>query len=199
MTDHNAHYRHLILEAVPPGCRRALDVGCGTGALTRQLAGRVPEVTGIDRDAGSIDAARSLGPKEIRYVLGDFLSTPFQPESYDFVAAVASLHHMPAQVALERMARLLAPGGTLAILGLARNGSLSDWLREPPAFVASRLVGATSRHGRTDATTYQAPLLWPPPDTYGGVRSIVRDCLPRAEFRRLLLWRYLILWRKPRT
>lgn len=31
---HNLHYHRMILEAIPPGCERALDVGCGTGALT---------------------------------------------------------------------------------------------------------------------------------------------------------------------
>jgi 2-polyprenyl-3-methyl-5-hydroxy-6-metoxy-1,4-benzoquinol methylase len=46
--NHNIHYYPLVLAAVPAGCRRALDVGCGEGQLTRELAVRVPEVVGID-------------------------------------------------------------------------------------------------------------------------------------------------------
>ena len=45
--NHNTHYYPLVLAAVPDGCRRALDVGCGEGLLTRELAVRVPEVVGI--------------------------------------------------------------------------------------------------------------------------------------------------------
>lgn len=49
--NHNLHYLPTLLAAVPPGARRALDVGCGEGTLTRELRRRVAEVTGIDRDA----------------------------------------------------------------------------------------------------------------------------------------------------
>jgi len=52
--NHNIHYHRLILEAVPAGCQRALDVGCGEGMLARQ----VPCVAGIDQDAASIEMAR---------------------------------------------------------------------------------------------------------------------------------------------
>jgi len=46
----NIHYHDLILKAIPPGCQRTLDVGCGRGALSRQLGRYCEEVIGIDRD-----------------------------------------------------------------------------------------------------------------------------------------------------
>jgi predicted TPR repeat methyltransferase len=49
----------VIFDAVLPGCEQALDVGCGTGALTRRLRRLVPHVTGIDRDERS--SRRSSG------------------------------------------------------------------------------------------------------------------------------------------
>jgi ubiquinone/menaquinone biosynthesis C-methylase UbiE len=51
--NHNLHYHRVILDAVPPGCRRSLDVGCGEGMLVRDLRSVVPHVTGIDRDAAA--------------------------------------------------------------------------------------------------------------------------------------------------
>ena len=48
----------MILAAVPDGARRSLDVGCGVGMLARDLRRVVAHVTGIDRDAASIDLAR---------------------------------------------------------------------------------------------------------------------------------------------
>ena len=38
--NHNVHYQPVILNAVPPGCRTALDVGCGDGLLASRLAAR---------------------------------------------------------------------------------------------------------------------------------------------------------------
>ena len=39
--------------------------------------------------------------------------------------------------------------------------------------------------------------MWPPPETYASMRRIVRTVLPGAVFRRRLLLRYTIVWRKP--
>ncbi|HEX8671119.1 MAG TPA: class I SAM-dependent methyltransferase, partial [Longimicrobium sp.] len=117
--NHNIHYHRLILDAIPPGARHALDVGCGEGTLARQLRALVPNVTAIDVDPASIDLARQAGP-DIEYLLGDFLTYPFHPASFDFIASVATLHHMDAGAALARMRDLLRPGGTLASIGLPR-------------------------------------------------------------------------------
>src|SRR5690242_11888536 len=112
--NHNLQYLPLLLRAVPPGCARALDVGCGDGVFARQLAPLCGRVIGIDRDAASIEAARRAGGDGIEYVVGDFLTHPLEPASFDLVLSVTSLHHMDALRALERMAALLRPGGTLA-------------------------------------------------------------------------------------
>jgi ubiquinone/menaquinone biosynthesis C-methylase UbiE len=125
--NHNTHYHPLILGAVPDGCRRSLDVGCGEGMLTRDLRRVVPHVTGIDRDAASIDVARRQDAGgAVEYVVGDFMTHPFAPASFDHIASIAALHHMDETAALERMRALLAPGGTLAIIGLARNRYPAD-------------------------------------------------------------------------
>ena len=39
--NHNIHFHPVVLDAVPTGARRALDVGCGAGGLARELAERV--------------------------------------------------------------------------------------------------------------------------------------------------------------
>jgi SAM-dependent methyltransferase len=46
--NHNLHHYGLLLDAVPSGCRRALDVGCGEGTLARLLRARIAEVCAID-------------------------------------------------------------------------------------------------------------------------------------------------------
>src|SRR4051812_40870027 len=55
--NHNEHFHGWILRALPPGRRRALDVGCGTGVLVATLTSRFSQVTGVDADRGMVEAA----------------------------------------------------------------------------------------------------------------------------------------------
>jgi 2-polyprenyl-3-methyl-5-hydroxy-6-metoxy-1,4-benzoquinol methylase len=86
--NHNTHYYPLVLAAVPDGCRRALDVGCGEGMLARELAARVPQVVGIDKHEPSIALAREQGPAgRVEYVLGTSSSTRSRPRRSAWSAA----------------------------------------------------------------------------------------------------------------
>jgi len=190
--NHNMQYHPVILGAIPAGCRRSLDVGCGEGMLARELRQVVPHVTAIDRDAASIELARRRDDDGIDYVLGDFMTHPFEPASFDHIASIAALHHMDATLALDRMRALLAPGGTLAIVGLARN--------RYPADLPFALAGAVGhRVHRLSKPCWEdsAPRVWPPPDTFAQTRRLARHLLPGARYRRLLLWRYSLVWTKP--
>jgi ubiquinone/menaquinone biosynthesis C-methylase UbiE len=128
--NHNVHYQRVILEAVPVGCGAAIDVGCGDGMLASKLAARCAAVTGIDRDQRIIEAARERGcaGPAVSLVHGDFLDYPLADASFDFACANTALHHMDFGAALAKMARILRPGGRLAVVGLARDGSPADWL-----------------------------------------------------------------------
>lgn len=191
--DHNIHYHPLILKAVPAGCQRALDVGCGEGMLARRLARRVPCVAGIDQDVASIELARGQDPDgKIGFICGDFLTHPFAPASFGMITSVAALHHMDARAALERMSRLLEPGGTLVIVGLARSRLPADLLRDAAAVVAN--VGY-----RLTRTCWEqpSPIVWPPPHTYAEMQGLARRHLPGVRYQRHLLWRYSLIWVKP--
>jgi 2-polyprenyl-3-methyl-5-hydroxy-6-metoxy-1,4-benzoquinol methylase len=191
--NHNIHYHSVIHRALSDRCQSALDVGCGEGVLTRQLRRHVPHVIGIDVDEPSIRLAESQNPShDVGYVTGDFLTFPFELASFDAVTSVATLHHVDAEAGLQRMADLLAPGGTLAVVGLARNRFPRDLHREVTAVVAHRFYAI-----RYEYWEHTAPTVWPPPLTFTQTRGLTEALLPGAEFRRLALWRYSIVWRKP--
>jgi SAM-dependent methyltransferase len=198
---HNAHYYPLILDAARPGCRRALDVGCGDGTLARALRRRVPSVTGIDVDGPCIAWASRQGDG-VEYVLGDFLTHEFEPSSFDLVTSVAALHHMDLDATLERMALLLRPGGVLAVVGLARLRSPADLAFAAAGTVATRWHHLTKRdrlrRQRRDRPPGKpdAPIVWPPPATYADVRRAAERLLPGSRFRRHVLWRYSLIWTK---
>jgi 16S rRNA A1518/A1519 N6-dimethyltransferase RsmA/KsgA/DIM1 with predicted DNA glycosylase/AP lyase activity len=50
--NHNIHYHDILLAAIPPGARLALDVGWGEGIMTPKLQTRIEHVTAIDIDPG---------------------------------------------------------------------------------------------------------------------------------------------------
>jgi SAM-dependent methyltransferase len=190
--NHNVHHHPVVLAAIPLGARRVLDVGCGDGALARELSGIVPEVVGIDRDEPTLRRAAARGTPGVTWVLGDVLDHPFRPGSFDLVASVAALHHFDAEAGLRRMAELLRPGGRLAIVGLARDRFPRDLPRVAVATVVTRLL-----RGRRGYQEVAAPTVWPPPHTYREMRTIAERVLPGFVYRRHLLWRYSLLWHKP--
>jgi len=194
--NHNVHYQPVILRAVPPGCGAALEVGCGDGLLASRLAERCAEVTAIDRDAPMIALARAraqtAGPGRVSVVEADYLACPLADASFDFACANTSLHHMDFAAALAAMARVLRPGGRLAVVGLAANGSVADYLADGPAIpvgLAYRAVRGKDSPG--------APIK-DPEMTWADVQATACRLLPGVRYRHHLMWRYSLLWSKPR-
>ena len=191
--NHNIHYHGVILGEIPEGARTALDVGCGNGLLTRELQRVVPEVVGIDADEGVLgQARRDCG--DVDWVFGDVLTHDFG-RRFDVVASVAVLHHIPdLRAGLRRLAALTAPGGVLAVVGLARATRLRDRLIHVPGLFQHWWFSA--RYGFWEHT---APTAWPPPHDYTTVRRVAAELLPGMVWRRLPLWRYSLIWHRPVT
>jgi ubiquinone/menaquinone biosynthesis C-methylase UbiE len=190
--NHNVHYQPVILDAVPDGCGAALEVGCGDGLLARQLAARAAAVTAIDADAGMIALARErTSASHVRFVHADFLACPIGAASFDFACANTALHHMDFAAALRAMARALRPGGRLAVVGLAAHGSPADYLIDALGMPASLIYRAVRREGNSGAPVKDPEITW------AEVHATARDILPGVRYRRHLLWRYSLRWRKP--
>ena len=93
-----------------------LEIGCGTGQLTRQLAGRGFELTAIDIGASMVQAARrNVADAAVRFQVTSFedfaAAGPF-----DLIASATAFHWVDPRVGLAKAARLLRPGGWLALL-----------------------------------------------------------------------------------
>ncbi|MEV3971798.1 class I SAM-dependent methyltransferase [Streptomyces sp. NPDC050698] len=195
--NHNVHHHPAVLAAVPGGCAAALDVGCGDGLLTRKLAARAASVTGVDRSPEMIRLAREHAhvPANVRYREADYLLDATLAEAaYDFVSAVAVVHHAPFEQAVTRLARLTAPGGRLVIVGMAANRTVPDWLISACGVPASVLHAR--RHGGK-----RGPVGMPMEDvhmSWSQIRRALRRLLPGCDVRRTLLWRYVVLWDRPR-
>jgi SAM-dependent methyltransferase len=109
------------LAPMPPG--RALDVACGEGRNAIWLATRGWRTVGIDFSPAAIDRAHRLAgdagaEPRTEFVVGDVVSDPLPPGPFD--AVIVAYLHLPASDrgrALRAAARVLAPGGTLLVVG----------------------------------------------------------------------------------
>jgi trans-aconitate 2-methyltransferase len=110
---HSFVYQHgadLLELLAPRAGERILDLGCGTGHLTAQIAARGAEVLGLDASAEMIEQARKNHP-QLSFEIAD--ATRFEvTEPFDAVFSNAVLHWVkPPEKAVERIAAALKPGG----------------------------------------------------------------------------------------
>jgi len=102
---HVVNVRRLV---EPEAGARVLEVGCGRGYLTRELAKMGLDVTGIDANPRAVELAVT---ESVRYMRAEALE--FDDQSFDHVIAVHSIEHIPElDGAFSEMARVLKPGGT---------------------------------------------------------------------------------------
>lgn len=108
------------LLAPRPG-ERVLDLGCGTGTVTAEIAARGATTVGLDADADMIAAARAKHP-ELNFEVGDGHSFA-TGKPYDAVFSNAALHWMlDPEAVIARVRKALLPGGRfVAEMGAAGN------------------------------------------------------------------------------
>ncbi len=108
-----------LLAHLLPG-QRLLDVGCGPGTISLDLAALVAHVVAIDSGEAAVEAATAnqaaVGATNISFEVGDTYSLKFEDASFDVVHAHQVLQHLSDPVAaLREMKRVCRPGGVVAV------------------------------------------------------------------------------------
>lgn len=203
--DHNSYYHRLLLRHLPRPCNRVLDVGCGAGAFAVELAKRAERVDALDRSPAMIEEAMRVVPPNVTCILADLLQEPLPDAGYDAIVSISALHHMCLPEVLPRLAAALRPGGVLAAAALPRSDLLRELPAELTAAIGHRLLGTafgilrTVGRGRWYAKEPNhaiMPVVLDPSLTTRQVRQQASALLPGAHVRRLVFWRYLLLWQK---
>jgi trans-aconitate 2-methyltransferase len=120
----------LIAELGLRGDERVLDLGCGVGTLTAQIADLLTsgEVIGIDASHGMIDAARQRRRKNLHFIIMDISDITFNAE-FDVVFSNASLHWVQEHgKLLQKVQQGLRPGGVLRF-NFAGDGNCSHFFQ----------------------------------------------------------------------
>jgi len=97
---------------------RVLDVGCGDGYMTNELANLSDRVTGVDISASGLSFAAQLSGPAVKYQRADACQLPFKRASFDVVTVFELLEHLnPGQLekAVPELHRVLKPYGYLVI------------------------------------------------------------------------------------
>ena len=126
-----------------PRGRRALDVACGSGLSSVGLSERGWAVTGVDIAPSMLAAARSAAPDgRAAFYTASAEALPFADGAFALLVCGQAFHWFEAERALAEFARVLAPGGALAIFwkyakdnpfGRAVAGLMSEWTGQKKA------------------------------------------------------------------
>jgi SAM-dependent methyltransferase len=112
---------------VADGRQRVLDLGSGTGGFAAMLCDAGHEVFCLDRDMGLVAKLPDrLGTR--LHVAGQVESLPFLSCHFDVVTASATLHRFAPGLALTEIARVLKPGGHLAVVYNTRDDTV-PWVK----------------------------------------------------------------------
>lgn len=101
-------------------CSRVLDIGVGTGNLTRRFLARGITVTGIDPSDKMGEICRQKY-QDITVMTGHFLDIPLPPQSIDLIVSSYAFHHLTAEEkvkAVSEMKKVLKPVGRIVIADL---------------------------------------------------------------------------------
>ena len=133
---------------------RALDVGCGSGAVVVALAKAFPkaEIVGIDPDAQSVERARANAPSNVRLEVSD--TSRFNSAPFDLVTLCDVLHDLAEPLkTLQEMRALLKPDGTLFII----EPRAADRLEDNCNPVAATFYGFSVFHCMTQSLARGGP------------------------------------------
>ncbi len=138
--------RPLYARAGLAQARRVLDVGCGQGAVTADLAScTAGDVVALDLDARLARRARSLG---LRVLQADGRRLPFADGSFDVAACNLVLLWSPEpETVVAEMARVVRPGGTVLLSMEPDYGGKVHWPENPLIDLVFRGEGVRRRGG----------------------------------------------------
>ena len=192
--NHNTAFHGEILKAATRTTGAMLDIGCGDGLLLDKLLSLGRAVVGNECDKVLLKnlTDRFSGVKQIEIIGGDFASVDFDKRRFGFISMVAVPHHLNADMALDKCAELLEPGGKLLVVGIGFNRTFSDFVYSALSIPLARMAGLIRKEYWPSDVPTEEPML-----SFNEVKRIAKQVLPGSSIRRRRHFRFTIVWTKP--
>jgi 2-polyprenyl-3-methyl-5-hydroxy-6-metoxy-1,4-benzoquinol methylase len=197
MADGLSSAERFIVGQIPAGAGSLVDVGCGSGRLTRAAVRRTRRALGVDLSFRMIASARSRTAPDatIDYRVSDVMTEELPEAPFDVVLTVNMVHHAPRADVVRRLVELTAPAGTVLIQDVVDRSGLRYALVNAAAL--ARNVVAQPRAARSVRALYsshgEGEKYLTPREVVGSYASL----LPGAKIHHRLSWRYSIVWTRP--
>jgi SAM-dependent methyltransferase len=127
---------------LPPGTPRVVDLGAGTGKLTRQIHDRGLAVTAVDPSDGMLGQLRAVLPG-VPALLGTAEAIPLPDDTADAILVAQAWHWVDPVHAVGEVARVLTPGGRLGLIWNLRDEEIG-WVRR-----LGEIIGSEDRDRQT--------------------------------------------------
>lgn len=201
-----------LLDNVPEGVTRALDVGCGSAILTVRVAHKVGFVVGIDVSPSMLALARkrcAANGRNVVLLFADVARPPFPDGSFDLIVSCNVLQALPLDSTLQVLRRLVRPGGRIVIeLRVSSWPRLHRW--RPWRLLSAllsipRLVLRYGQHSawRIAEARLRRALRWPWAEvllpTPAAVDDACKRSLPGCHVVQRAPWAMTAVWDAPRT
>ncbi|MEO0469355.1 MAG: methyltransferase domain-containing protein [Bacteroidota bacterium] len=117
---------------------RVIDIGCGNGALLREMSPRIGQGTGLDASAGILDRARQFNADRpnLNFVQINGPQLPLADHSVDLAISMLSFRYLDWDPLMHELKRVLKPGGKFLVVDMVTKPA--SW-REFPQFIAGKL------------------------------------------------------------
>ena len=118
-----------LTEVLALSGKDVLEIGCGGGTRSLEIAAVCQSLTGIDPSEADISEARNRGITNTKFALGTADNLEFPDNSFDVVIYTLSFHHVPKelmQVSIDEALRVLKPQGSIVFFEPGMEGSLFE-------------------------------------------------------------------------
>lgn len=130
---------------------KVLDVGCGTGIITRQLTGRGAILYGTDFDSRMIEQAKQHKNEQIDYLVAPTEKLPLPDSNFDAVTAFSSFHWFANMRALSEIKRVLENDGIFFVANRNQVGDIrKEYLSILKSFAGKSLPNAKKDYKPSD-------------------------------------------------
>ena len=188
-----------------------LEIGCGTGLFTKELAETDNQIVAIDISEALIEKAKErVHTRNVEFVVDNAYKTKFTPNSYDFIVGSSSLHHLDVDLALQEFSRILKPGGGIMFtepnmmnpqIALIKNiPAIKRRAGDSPdetAFFRWGIAGKLRDHGFTEISIVPFDFMHPGiPESLLGVAGQLTSIIEKVPFLKEIAGSLIIQCRK---